>query len=73
LSSAPTCVYRGARLGELAFTDFAPEQLTLVFYLPHQTITTTVTPDYEIYTGVGETCKGAEMRIDLEELGRDSR
>jgi hypothetical protein len=68
LSSAPTCVYRGARLGELDWSGFAPEQLTLVFYLSHRTITTTVTPEYDIYTGIDETCKGAEMTIDLEAL-----
>ena len=68
LSSAPTCVYRGARLGELHFTGFAPEQLTLVFYLPQRTITTTITPEYESYTGIDETCREAEMTIDLEAL-----
>jgi hypothetical protein len=66
--SAPTCVYRGARLGELHVSGFAPEQLTLVFYLPHRTITTTVIPDYDIYTGIDETCKGTKMTIDLESL-----
>jgi len=66
LASAPTCIYRGAKLGELDWTGFAPEQLTLVFYLPQRTITTTVRPEYEIHTGIDETCKEAEMTIDLE-------
>ena len=66
LYSAPTCVYRGTQLAELDFAGVAPEQLTLVFYLPQQTITTTVTPEYDVYTGIDETCKEAEMTIDLE-------
>jgi hypothetical protein len=68
LCSAPTCVYRGAKLGELELSGFAPEQLVLVFYLLQRTITTTVTPEYEIYTGIDETCRGAEITIDLNEL-----
>ena len=68
LSAAPTCNYRGSRLRELHFSYFAPEQLKLVFYLPQRTITTTVTPEYEVYHGADGACKGADMTIDLRGL-----